>query len=120
MRIIVAGSLTYKGDTQTCTDIIIGGADYIAASRAEEGCVAYNWAVDPLEPGKIHVYEEWESEEALLRHFRDPSYLAMRAHLEKWELIGFGVLIYSASGMEQVYGEDGWPRREVFGVTLKD
>ncbi|MCJ2178742.1 putative quinol monooxygenase [Novosphingobium album (ex Hu et al. 2023)] len=120
MRIIVAGWLTYAGDAETCSRIITGGADHIAASRAEHGCVAYNWAVDPLEPGKIHVYEEWESEEALLHHFRDPSYLAMRTHLDQWELTGFGVLIYSVNGVEAVYGEDGWPRREIFGVTLTD
>lgn len=120
MRIIVAGWLTYQGDAQTCTDIITGAAEHIAAGRAEEGCIAYNWAVDPLEPGKIHVYEEWESEKALLRHFVAPPYLAMREHLGQWELTGFGVLVYSASGVQDVYGEDGWPVKEVFGVTLQD
>ncbi|GGN58664.1 hypothetical protein GCM10011349_38380 [Novosphingobium indicum] len=118
MRIIVAGSLTYAGDESTCRDIITGGADHIASSRAEKGCVAYNWSIDPLEPGKIQVYEEWESEEDLLNHFCHDSYLAMRNHLENWDLTGFGVLIYSVAGVEPVYGDDGWPRREVFGVTL--
>lgn len=118
MRIIVAGWLTYAGDEETCAEIIRGGAAHIASSRAEDGCVAYNWAVDPLEPGKIHVYEEWESEVALLNHFRHSSYLAMRTHLDQYALTGFGVLIYSASGVEAVYGDDGWPRKEIFGVSL--
>jgi quinol monooxygenase YgiN len=118
MRMIVAGWLTYAGDEKTCAEIILGGAAHIAASRQEAGCIAYNWAVDPLEPGKIHVYEEWESEKALLSHFRDPSYLAMRTHLDRYELTGFGVLLYSASGVEPVYGEDGWPRKEIFGESL--
>lgn len=118
MRIIVAGWLTYKGDDKTCAEIIVSGADHIAAARAEQGCVAYNWAVDPLEPGKIHVYEEWESERDLLVHFRDPPYLEMRRHLEQYELTGFSVMIYSASGTQDVYGNDGWPTKEVFGVTL--
>jgi quinol monooxygenase YgiN len=118
MRVIVAGWLSYRGDEQTCRDIIRGGAGHIAASRAERGCVAYDWAIDPLEPGKIHVYEEWEGDEDLLAHFRDDSYLAMRGHLEKWELTGFGVRLYSASGVEPVYDEQGWPRREIFGVSL--
>lgn len=120
MRIIVAGWLTYAGDAKTCRDIITGGAAHIASSRAEPGCVAYDWAVDPLEPGKIHVFEEWESEEALLNHFRHDSYAAMRGHLEGWELTGFGVRMYSVSGVEPVYGDDGWPRREIFGVKLAD
>lgn len=118
MRIIVAGWLTYPGGTQTCTEIITGGAAHIASSRAEEGCVAYNWAVDPLEPGKIHVYEEWESEKALLRHLQHDSYAAMRNHLGQWELTGFGVLVYSVNGIEPIYDDNGQPRREIFGVTL--
>ncbi|MBH0114506.1 antibiotic biosynthesis monooxygenase [Novosphingobium sp. YJ-S2-02] len=124
MRIIVAGWLIYEGGAQggeaTCRDIITGAADHIASSRGETGCIAYNWAIDPLEPGKIHVFEEWESVEHLLGHFRHPSYLAMRAHLEKWTITGFGVQIYAASGIEQVYDETGWPRREIFGVSLPD
>ncbi|KHK89886.1 putative quinol monooxygenase [Novosphingobium malaysiense] len=120
MRIVVAGWLTYAGDETTCREIITGGAEHIASGRAEDGCVAYNWAIDPLEPGKIQVYEEWESEEALLNHFRGAPYAAMRSHLENWELTGFGVQLYSVSGVEPVYGNDGWPRREIFGVTLGD
>lgn len=120
MRIIVAGWLRFAGDEKTCAEIIVGGAEHIDAARAEQGCVAYNWAVDPLEPGQIHVYEEWESEEALLQHFVDPPYLAMREHLETYELTGFHVQLYTAAGVEPVYAEDGWPRREIFGVSLDD
>lgn len=118
MRIIVAGTLRFEGDETTCAAIITGGAAHIASSRVEAGCVAYNWAVDPLDPGLIHVYEEWESEQALLGHFRDPSYLAMRAHLETYTLTGFAVQIYSVKGVEEVYDAEGWPRREIFGVSL--
>lgn len=118
MRIVVAGWLRFNGNEATCTEIIRGGAEHIAASRAEPGCVAYNWAVDPIEPGKIHVYEEWESERALLGHFRDPSYAAMRAQLERWTLTGFGVQLYSVAGVEPVYDEAGQPRPAIFGVAL--
>lgn len=118
MRIIVAGTLRFQGDASTCAAIITGGAEHIAASRAEEGCVAYNWAVDPLDPGLIHVYEEWESEEALLRHFQDASYEAMRVHLSAQALTGFSVQLYSVNGTEPVYDEEGQPRSEIFGVSL--
>lgn len=118
MRIIVAGWLRFAGDEGTCAEIIVRGREPILAARAETGCVAYNWAVDPLEPGLMHVYEEWESERDLLQHFADPPYAEMRAHLGNYELTGFGVLLYTAAGVEPVYGEDGWPRREIFGVSL--
>lgn len=118
MRIIVAGTLRFAGNEETCTAIIRNGAEYIAQSRDEDGCVAYNWAVDPLDPGLIHVYEEWESEVALLQHFAHASYMAMREHLGRFELTGFDVQIYSVQGVEPVYDADGWPRREIFGVSL--
>lgn len=118
MRLIVAGTLRFAGGEEACVAVIRGGAQHIASSRAEDGCVAYNWAVDPLDPGLIHVYEEWESERALLGHFAHSSYKAMREHLGRFELTGFAVQIYSVAGIEPVYGEDGWPRTEIFGVTL--
>ncbi|EQB18730.1 putative quinol monooxygenase [Novosphingobium lindaniclasticum] len=118
MRIIVAGTLRFAGDEVLCSEIIRSGAEHIVSSRKEQGCVAYNWAVDPLDAGLIHVYEEWESERALLGHFAHSSYAAMRDHLGRYELTGFAVQIYSAAGVEPVYDEDGWPRREIFGVSL--
>lgn len=118
MRIIVAGTLRFAGDEVLCSEIIRSGAEHIVSSRKEQGCVAYNWAVDPLDAGLIHVYEEWESERALLGHFAHSSYAAMRDHLGRYELTGFAVKIYSAAGVEPVYDEDGWPRREIFGVSL--
>jgi quinol monooxygenase YgiN len=118
MPIIVAGTLDFAGDTQTCTDIITSGAAHIFASRAEGGCIAYNWAVDPLHPGRIHVYEEWSDEKALLRHFSDPSYHAMRVHLEAQTLTGFSVMLYAAGKVEPVYDDLGQPRGAIFDVSL--
>jgi len=45
-------------------------------SRAEEGCLAYAFSPDPLEPDRVLLYERWESKEALAAHVagmqRDP------------------------------------------------
>jgi len=35
------------------------------AARQASGCSAFVVAADPLEPGRINVYEEWESGEAV-------------------------------------------------------
>ena len=118
MRVIVAGTLRFAGDQKFCETIITGGSDHIAQSRQEDGCVAYNWAIDPIDTGLIHVFEEWESEQALLRHFSHQSYQAMREHLESYELTGFAVQVYSAAGIEPIYDPEGQPRPEIFGVSL--
>jgi quinol monooxygenase YgiN len=49
----------------------------LAASRAEDGCIAYSYAVDVEDPGLIRVFEEWRDEAALQAHFRTP-------HLAEW------------------------------------
>lgn len=116
MPIIVAGRLEFEGDI--CAEIIRGGRDHIRASRAEPGCAAYDWAVDPLEPGVMHVFESWESEAALGAHFRDPSYTAMRAHLERYPMTGFDIKLYKAGEVEPVYTAEGQPRDAIFGVRI--
>lgn len=116
MRILIAGHLVFDG--QDCAAIIREGRDFIEASRLEKGCIAYNWSVDPLLPSTIHVFEEWASEAALGAHFRDPSYLSMRSHLESFNLTGFDVSLYSANGKEAVYTDEGQPRTVIFGVSI--
>lgn len=83
---------------------------YINASRAEDGCVAYDWALDPATPGRVHVYEEWRDEEALAGHFRDPSYAAMRDHVGRSGLIKARSQKCRVDAIEQVYDQDGVPQ----------
>jgi quinol monooxygenase YgiN len=116
MRVIVAGWLEFAG--QDCAAIIRSGASHIMASRRERGCVAYDWAVDPLQAATIRVYEEWESETDLGRHFRDPSYAAMRDHLQAHGLTGFDVKLYSVAATAAVYDEAGALPAEMFGVPI--
>lgn len=82
----------------------------IEASRAEQGCTAYDWSHDPVKPGRIHVYEEWESEDALAGHFRDPSYAAMRDHIGRSGLIQARSQKYRCDAVEQVYDSSGTPQ----------
>jgi quinol monooxygenase YgiN len=42
------------------------------ASRAEEGCLSYRLYEDTETENEFVFVEEWESEEALQRHFRTP------------------------------------------------
>ncbi len=43
-----------------------------AASRDEEGCLDYVASADPAEPGRVVVFERWESEAHLAAHFGTP------------------------------------------------
>jgi quinol monooxygenase YgiN len=47
-------------------------ADMVAASNAEEGCIAYAFTQDILDPGVIHIVEKWTDDAALAAHFATP------------------------------------------------
>lgn len=53
----------------------------LAASRAEDGCIVYSYAVDVQDPGLIRVFEAWRDEPALRAHFET-------AHMATWRAAG--------------------------------
>lgn len=50
----------------------------IEATRAEAGCVEYNYAEDLLDPGLFRVSEVWDSAEHLAAHMQTP-------HMARWQ-----------------------------------
>lgn len=56
------------------------------ATRAEAGCIEYNYAEDVLDPGLIRVSEVWETREQLGAHLKTP-------HMATWgeERTGLGL-----------------------------
>lgn len=54
-------------------------AEMVAASNAEEGCIAYAFTQDLLQPGVIHIVEKWQDEAALAAHFATPHMAAFGA-----------------------------------------
>ena len=52
----------------------------LEASRAEDGCVAYSYAEDVVEPGLIHVFEVWRDQAAIDAHFASPHMATWRSH----------------------------------------
>ena len=59
----------------------------IEASRAEDGCIGYDYAEDMLAPGLIHVTERWRDRAALDAHFNAPHIAEWRA---AWPKLGIG------------------------------
>ncbi|BDI60693.1 putative quinol monooxygenase [Qipengyuania nanhaisediminis] len=49
----------------------------IAASRAEEGCIEYAYALDVVDTGLVRVSEKWRDRAALEAHLRT-------AHIAEW------------------------------------
>jgi len=52
-------------------------AKMLAASRAEDGCLTYSYAVDVAEPGLVRVFEAWRDQASIEAHFAAP-------HMAEW------------------------------------
>ena len=46
--------------------------EVMAATRDEAGCISYTFSADLQDEAVFHIFEEWESEEALGAHFQTP------------------------------------------------
>lgn len=44
----------------------------VEASNAEEGCIAYSFTQDLLDPTSMHIVEKWRDDAALAEHFATP------------------------------------------------
>lgn len=64
--LIVAG--TFDVDPSDREAFIRSREDAMRRSRAEGGCHAYVFSADPIEPGRVYLYERWESKESLAAH----------------------------------------------------
>jgi quinol monooxygenase YgiN len=84
MTLIVAG--TVRVPPENLAGLKPHMVEMMAASRAEDGCVAYGYAEDVAEPGLIHVFEIWRDQGALDAHFQTP-------HMARWRAAwpSFGV-----------------------------
>jgi quinol monooxygenase YgiN len=49
----------------------------LLASRAEDGCLTYSYAIDVQDPGLVRVFEAWRDQSAIDAHFHAP-------HLAEW------------------------------------
>jgi quinol monooxygenase YgiN len=68
--IVIAGSARCQADKR---DEAVAAARAMAtASVAESGCLAYRFTADLDDPCLLHVFEKWESAEALDAHFATP------------------------------------------------
>lgn len=111
-RIII--SATMDMDPAHAQRLVLGARGLIEASLAEPGCEAYSWALDPLKPGRVEVFERWTDEAALANHFTLPNYTEMRTHLRSAGPITAVSRKYRVDHNEPVYDETGTPRADFF------
>ena len=64
--LVVGG--TFEVDPADRDAFIAARLDSMRTSRREPGCLEYTFAADPVDPGRIILFERWESQESLDAH----------------------------------------------------
>lgn len=64
--LVVAGS--FEVDPDRRDEFVQSRVEAMTTSRREPGCLEYVFAPDPVVPGRVVLYERWESKEALGAH----------------------------------------------------
>ena len=98
--ILIAGTIRLPADRLDAARSAMRAM--VEASRAEDGCLAYSYAEDVLDPGLIHVAERWRDRAALERHFATPHLATWRAC---WAEFGIGerqLTLFDVAGNEPV------------------
>ena len=106
--ITIAGYIDFN--PAMCPAVLLDAKAYIEAALEEPGCIAYTWAFDPLVPGRVQVFEEWETEQSLHDHFAGEPYKLMGGHLAAVGMTGFAIKMYGVAVSEPVYDETNKPR----------
>ena len=113
-KVVVAGTVDVAPEKRE--QAIRSAKALIDEALAEPGCVAYEWTFDAFDPGRIHVFEQWESEETLIEHLKAPSYLNMLAHLGQVGIRAAVTRKYRVDLDEPVYDGNGRPRGDFFSA----
>ena len=109
-KVIISGFIDF-GDRDV-TPILQGARELIEMTYDEPGCIHYVWSADVLRPGRVWVYEEWQSVETLAAHLVADSYLRMSGYLAQSGLTGATVNKYLIATDEPVYDATGVARAE--------
>ena len=64
--VIVGGEFEVEPERREA--FLAAQVDAVRRSRSEPGCLEYIFSADPLEPGRVALFERWETQAALDAH----------------------------------------------------
>jgi len=75
--IIVTATLSFETEADRDNAVALTAAVQRATRDDEDGCLAYCFGADPVEPTHVQVYELWTDPHSLAAHFDHPNYALM-------------------------------------------
>ena len=88
-------------------DALVKGKALIEGAYTEKGCLHYHCTADLNHPGRVIVFEEWDSGADLDAHLKGDWYRYMFAHLSQYTILSADISKYRVTLKELVYGDDG-------------
>lgn len=76
----------------------------LAATRAEDGCEAYSYAVDVGDPNLLRVSEAWRDEAAMNAHMTAPHMGVLMAAMGSAKIEAMKIDAYEANFLKTVLG----------------
>jgi quinol monooxygenase YgiN len=77
-KVAVFGTLRFP--PENITEVLPHLKVLVDTTYRNDGCIAYNVAEDPFDPGLVRFSELWPDHESLARHLQAP-------HLEPWRAV---------------------------------
>lgn len=77
-------------------------AGVVAECRAEEGCLAYDFRVDPRDPTRGSLFQAWETAEHFAAHLDFPAHREMLAGGKPWSTRKVRLQRWTEAGGHQV------------------
>lgn len=100
--IIVVGEVRFgAGEIERLRDDF---ARAIAATRVEDGCDHYAYAVDLLDPDLLHVTERWRDAAALDAHMATPHVAELARLLHEAQVEAISIRAYETGEMKTLLG----------------
>ena len=100
--IIVKGEARFgAGEIERLKEVL---AANIAATRAEDGCEGYVYAVDLGDPDLLHISEQWRDQEAVDAHMTAPHMAELMGALGGAKLEAIHVSAYEAHFLKTLLG----------------
>lgn len=100
--IIVKGEVRFgEGEIERLKSVF---AKNITATREEEGCEAYAYAVDVGDPNLLHVAEQWRDQAAIDAHMATPHMGALMAALGTSKIEAMKIDAYEAQFSKTILG----------------
>ena len=86
LTVIVAGYVDFD-TSENIAEMLLSVQPLIAGALSETGCIAYSWTEDHLSPGRVWVFEEWESSDTLDAHLNTDWYRNMLVQLGSHQML---------------------------------